>query len=82
MGLLTKFGISQSLGYPGASLTIVKTGAESRPTLKYLKGDVCPHDSKAYLSTQIEFYCEPKAGKVCIKVTITSLVNDRSSNNF
>lgn len=62
-----KIGILQSLGYAGASLTIVKTNTESRPQLKYLKGDVCPHDSKTYLSSQIEFYCNPKAGKVCFE---------------
>lgn len=56
--------ICQSLGYPRASLTFVNTDHGSRPQLKYLDGSFCPHDKSTKLSSQIEFYCDPSAGKV------------------
>ncbi|XP_031627910.1 cation-independent mannose-6-phosphate receptor isoform X2 [Contarinia nasturtii] len=53
----------QSLGYPRASLTFVRTEHGSRPQLKYFDGNVCPQDKQTKLSSQIEFYCDPAAGK-------------------
>uniref|UniRef100_A0A8D8IFW6 Cation-independent mannose-6-phosphate receptor n=1 Tax=Culex pipiens TaxID=7175 RepID=A0A8D8IFW6_CULPI len=47
-----------SLGYPDASLVVVG----DRAHLKYLRGDHCPQDNATDLSTEIEFYCAPKAG--------------------
>lgn len=47
-----------SLGYPDASLVVVG----DRAHLKYLRGSRCPQDNATDLSTEIEFYCAPKAG--------------------
>lgn len=52
------------MGYPRASLTFVRTDNGSRPQLKYFEGNVCPQDKQTKLSSQIEFYCDPAAGKV------------------
>lgn len=54
----------QSLGFPHTSLTFVKTDHGSRPQLKYLDGSICPQDAKTKMSSQIEFFCDPTAGKV------------------
>ncbi|XP_058444007.1 cation-independent mannose-6-phosphate receptor [Malaya genurostris] len=48
-----------SLGYPDVSLTIVGERAQ----LRYLRGDDCPQDNATKLSTEIEFYCAPEAGR-------------------
>lgn len=48
------------LGFPDISLTVVK----NRAHLKYLRGSVCPKDPDSQLSSVIEFYCEPSAGRV------------------
>ena len=51
----------QSLGFPDVSVTLVN----SRPQLKYLRGDKCPDDPNTELSSTIEFLCDVKAVKVC-----------------
>lgn len=43
---------------------MVDTHRGARPQLKYTNGDVCPSDPRTQLSSLIEFYCDPKAGKV------------------
>lgn len=48
------------LGFPDISLTVVK----SRAHLKYLRGSICPKDSDTELSSVIEFFCDPSAGRV------------------
>uniref|UniRef100_A0A0P6IVT0 Putative cation-independent mannose-6-phosphate receptor n=1 Tax=Aedes aegypti TaxID=7159 RepID=A0A0P6IVT0_AEDAE len=48
-----------SMGYPDISLIIVR----DRVQLKYLRGSDCPQDKDTKLSTEIEFYCQPKAGR-------------------
>ncbi|KAG4079051.1 hypothetical protein HA402_001706 [Bradysia odoriphaga] len=47
------------LGYPDISLTVVK----SRVHLKYLRGSACPQDPATQLSSVIQFYCDPAAGR-------------------
>lgn len=54
----------QSLGYPRMSLTLVDTDHGHRPQVKYLDGSFCPQDHHTKMSSQIEFYCDPAAGKV------------------
>lgn len=54
----------QSLGYPRASLTLVNTDYGFRPQLKYLGGSICSQDPHTRMSSQIDFYCDPSAGKV------------------
>lgn len=53
----------QSLGYPRVSLTLVDTDHGHRPQLKYFDGSFCPQDRATKMSSQIEFYCDPAAGK-------------------
>ncbi|KXJ84296.1 hypothetical protein RP20_CCG013618 [Aedes albopictus] len=48
-----------SMGYPDVSLIIVR----DRVQLKYLRGSACPQDKDTELSSEIEFYCQPKAGR-------------------
>lgn len=48
-----------SLGYPDISLTVVK----SRVHLKYLRGSACPQDPITQLSSVVQFYCDPAAGR-------------------
>ncbi|XP_055588262.1 cation-independent mannose-6-phosphate receptor isoform X2 [Uranotaenia lowii] len=47
-----------SLGYPDVSLTIVGDRAQ----LKYLRGSNFSKDNSTQLSSEVEFYCQPKAG--------------------
>lgn len=35
-----------------------------RPQLKYFDGATCPEDKTQELATQIDFRCDPRAGKV------------------
>lgn len=49
-----------SLGYPDISLVVVG----DRVHLKHIKGSACPKDPKTELSSVIEFYCDPSAGRV------------------
>lgn len=62
------------LGYPDISLTVVK----DRAHLKYLRGSICPKDPDSQLSSVIEFYCDPSAGKVQQKQS----TNISRINNF
>lgn len=48
-----------SLGYPDVSLTMVGNRAQ----LRYLRGSVCPQDNATELSAEVEFYCQPIAGR-------------------
>ncbi|XP_053970167.1 cation-independent mannose-6-phosphate receptor [Anastrepha ludens] len=49
----------KSLGFPTASMIVYnRTTAQ----LLYLQGSPCPTDSKAQLSSSIEFYCDMRAG--------------------
>lgn len=51
----------QSLGFPMASLVAYnRTVAE----LRYLRGSICPTDSKSELSSSIKFNCDMRAGLV------------------
>lgn len=46
-----------------------------RPQLKYLDGSFCPQDRHTKMSSQIDFYCDPAAGKVlriCLSLYIIS----------
>lgn len=43
---------------------MVDTHNGARPQLKYLSGDTCTADPKNMFASLIEFYCDPKAGKV------------------
>lgn len=52
------------MGYPRVSLTLVNTDYGYRPQLKYLDGSSCQEDPSSKLSSQIDFYCDPMAGKV------------------
>ncbi|XP_062539361.1 cation-independent mannose-6-phosphate receptor [Armigeres subalbatus] len=48
-----------SMGFPDVSSIIVGNKVQ----LKYLRGSVCPQDNETNISTEIEFYCQPKAGR-------------------
>lgn len=56
----------QSLGYPRASLTLVNADYGYKPQLKYLEGNICPQDPHTKMSSQIDFHCDPAAGKVIV----------------
>lgn len=45
-------------------MALVNTEHGVRPKLKYLRGGKCPADAASELSSEIEFYCDVKAGKV------------------
>lgn len=49
-----------SLGFPDISMVVV----DSRVHLKYLGGSSCPKEPETDLSSVIEFYCDPSAGRV------------------
>lgn len=79
------YSILQSLGYPRASLTLVSTDYGSRPQLKYLDGTICPQDPHTKLSSQIEFNCDPTAGKVAFQssyILIMSKFSECSVPNY
>ncbi|KAJ6638492.1 Cation-independent mannose-6-phosphate receptor, partial [Pseudolycoriella hygida] len=56
----TRTPVSESsLGYPEVSLTVVEDSVQ----LKYFKGSVCPKDPQTLLSSVINFFCAPSAGR-------------------
>lgn len=52
----------QSLGYARASMVMNDDG--SGPQLKYFDGAKCTEDETQDYATQIDFRCDPRAGKV------------------
>lgn len=45
---------------------MVDTPNGARPHLKYTNGEPCDNDPRSQYTTLIEFYCDPKAGKVSV----------------